>query len=187
MLHECGQINGLHIREMQQTGSSLKAGSLFRREAKAKDREQNHTAALEAAKAAYDPKTDPNAADTDAMRTLFVSRLDFTTSESELYTEFEKHGPIRSMKLVRDHAGKSRGYAFIEFQHAGDMKTAYKAYPPDGFVKIGASERWSVVDVERGRTVTDWCGPHACYEAAFCFVHPRGHPVKCAAATQWLE
>lgn len=160
---------------------------MFRREAKAKHREQNHTAALEAAKAAYDPKTDPNAADTDAMRTLFVSRLDFTTSESELYTEFEKHGPIRSMKLVRDHAGKSRGYAFIEFQHAGDMKTAYKAYPPDGFVKIGASERWSVVDVERGRTVTDWCGPHACYEAAFCFVHPHGHPVKCAAATQWLE
>lgn len=132
-----------------------------RRETKGKERELNHTAGLEAAKAAYDPKSDPNAADTDAMRTLFVSRLDFTTTESELYTEFEKHGPIRSMKLVRDHAGKSRGYAFIEFQHAGDMKTAYKAYPPDGFVKIGGSERWSVVDVERGRTVTDWCDPCA--------------------------
>jgi U1 small nuclear ribonucleoprotein 70kDa len=111
---------------------------------------------MEAALASYDPKSDPNAADSDAMRTLFVSRLDYSTTEADLYEEFEKHGPIKSLKLVKDKEGKSRGYAFIEYQHSGDMKSAYKAYPPDGFVKIGGSSRWSLVDVERGRTVPDW-------------------------------
>lgn len=46
-------------------------------------------------------------------------------------------------------------YAFIEYQHGGDMKKAYKAYPETG-VCIGASERFSLVDVERGRTVQGW-------------------------------
>jgi U1 small nuclear ribonucleoprotein 70kDa len=111
---------------------------------------------MEAALATFDPKSDPNTAGTDPMRTLFVSRLDFKTTESELYTEFEKHGAIRELKLVRTPEGKSRGYAFIEYQHSGDMKKAYKAYP-DGSVRIGASERKSIVDVERGRTVEGWC------------------------------
>lgn len=93
------------------------------------------------------------------MKTLFVSRLDYAVTEAELYAEFEKHGSIKSLKLIKDRAGKSRGYAFVEYNHSGDMKVAYKAYPPDGFVKLGPSGRWSLVDVERGRTVPDWCAP----------------------------
>lgn len=38
------------------------------------------------------------------------------------------------------------------------MKKAYKAYPETG-VRIGNSERLSIVDVERGRTVQGWCDP----------------------------
>lgn len=48
-------------------------------------------------------------------------------------------------------AGKSRGYAFIEFEHKNDMKTAYKM--ADG-KKIEGKR--VIVDVERGRTVPNW-------------------------------
>jgi U1 small nuclear ribonucleoprotein len=91
------------------------------------------------------------------MKTLFISRLDHATTEADLKAEFSRHGPIRSISLIKDLAGRSRGYAFIEYEHTGDMKAAYKAYPPDGFVRIGNSQRLSLVDVERGRTVPDWC------------------------------
>ena len=47
--------------------------------------------------------------------------------------------------------GKPRGYAFIEFEHKNDMKTAYKM--ADGKKIEG---RRVVVDVERGRTVPNW-------------------------------
>lgn len=103
------------------------------------------------------------------MRTLFVCRLDHKTTESELYAEFEKHGAIRELKLVKTPEGKSRGYAFIEYQHSGDMKKAYKAYP-DGSVRIGGAERPSLVDVERGRTVEAWCVFPGCIcECWACF------------------
>lgn len=128
-----------------------------RREARAAERSAAHSAAQAAALAGFNPKEDANAAGTDPMKTLFVSRLDFATAEADLKVEFGRHGPIRHLALVKDQSGKSKGYAFIEYEHGGDMKAAYKAYPPDGFVQIGGSKRWSIVDVERGRTVPDWC------------------------------
>ncbi len=48
-------------------------------------------------------------------------------------------------------AGKPRGYAFIEYEHKNDMKTAYKM--GDGKKIEG---RRVLVDVERGRTVPNW-------------------------------
>lgn len=48
-------------------------------------------------------------------------------------------------------AGKPQGYAFIEFEHKNDMKTAYKM--ADGKKIEG---RRVLVDVERGRTVPNW-------------------------------
>ena len=48
-------------------------------------------------------------------------------------------------------AGKPRGYAFIEYEHKNDMKTAYKM--ADGRKVEG---RRVIVDVERGRTVPNW-------------------------------
>ncbi len=47
--------------------------------------------------------------------------------------------------------GKSRGYAFVEYEHKADMKEAYKA--ADGKKIEG---RRVLVDVERGRTVENW-------------------------------
>jgi hypothetical protein len=49
------------------------------------------------------------------------------------------------------NAGKSRGYAFIEYEHKTEMKEAYKA--ADGKKIEG---RRVLVDVERGRTVDGW-------------------------------
>jgi U1 small nuclear ribonucleoprotein 70kDa len=87
--------------------------AMCRRAEKAEARKNAHAAELDAAIATYDAKSDPNSAGTDAMRTLFVSRLDFNTTESDLYAEFEKHGAIRQLKLIRNPDGKSRGYSLF--------------------------------------------------------------------------
>jgi U1 small nuclear ribonucleoprotein 70kDa len=84
---------------------------LCRRAEKAEARKSAHASELDAAIATYDAKSDPNSAGTDPMRTLFVSRLDYSITESDLYAEFEKHGAIQELKLIRNKDGKSRGYS----------------------------------------------------------------------------
>eukprot|EP01098_Paradermamoeba_levis_P013589 TRINITY_DN622_c0_g1_i1.p1 TRINITY_DN622_c0_g1~~TRINITY_DN622_c0_g1_i1.p1 ORF type:complete len:337 (-),score=70.85 TRINITY_DN622_c0_g1_i1:172-1071(-) len=98
----------------------------------------------------WDPHNNPKATQ-DAYKTLFVSRINFDTSEKTLKREFEDYGPIKRLRLIRDLDGKSRGYAFIEFERERDMKTAYKQ--ADG-KKIDGKR--VLVDVERGRTVRGW-------------------------------
>lgn len=95
--------------------------------------------------------------------TLFVGRLAYEVTERKLLREFETFGPVKDIKLVTvndngngndnhgDMKGKSRGYAFIEFEQEEDMKRAYRA--ADG-MKIEGKE--IVVDVERGHTVPTW-------------------------------
>ena len=51
----------------------------------------------------------------DPYKTLIVARLKFETSERTIKLEFEKYGVVKSVKLVTDKEGKSRGYAFVEF------------------------------------------------------------------------
>lgn len=48
-------------------------------------------------------------------------------------------------------ADKPKGYAFVEYEHKNDMKSAYKQ--ADGRKLEG---RRVTVDVERGRTVPGW-------------------------------
>nr|XP_039250856.1 U1 small nuclear ribonucleoprotein 70 kDa-like [Styela clava] len=98
----------------------------------------------------YDPHNNKSATG-DAFKTLFVSRVNYDTSESKLRREFDMYGPIRKISMVKDSNGKPRGYAFIEFEHERDMHTAYKN--ADG-KKIDG--RRVLVDVERGRTVKGW-------------------------------
>lgn len=53
--------------------------------------------------------------------TLFVGRLNFSTSEEEIRRRFERYGKIVNVRLVRDLvSGFSRGYAFVEFKHKSD-------------------------------------------------------------------
>lgn len=63
-------------------------------------------------------------------------------------------GDARALSLVRGAAGKPRGYAFVEYESKADMKTAYKM--ADGRKIEG---KRVTVDVERGRTVPNWCAP----------------------------
>jgi hypothetical protein len=48
-----------------------------RRAERAEAKTKAHEAELEASIAAYDPKSDANAGESDPMKTIFVSRLDF--------------------------------------------------------------------------------------------------------------
>ncbi|KAA3676950.1 squamous cell carcinoma antigen recognized by T-cells 3 [Paragonimus westermani] len=50
-------------------------------------------------------------------RTVFVSNLDYSVSEDEVRATFESCGTISSIRLVRDYAGRSKGYAYVEFSN----------------------------------------------------------------------
>jgi U1 small nuclear ribonucleoprotein len=68
-----------------------------------------------------DPKANPDAT-LDPYKTLFVSRINYDTSESKLRREFETYGKIKQINLVHDTiTGKPRGYAFIEYEQESDM------------------------------------------------------------------
>jgi U1 small nuclear ribonucleoprotein len=84
--------------------------------------------------------------------TLFVGRLAYEVTERKLLREMEAYGPVKDLKVVIDNVtGRSRGYAFVEYEHEEDMKRAYRG--ADGMRIEG---RAIVVDVERGHTVPNW-------------------------------
>jgi len=120
-------------------------------ERKRREKEEQETYKLEQKIALWDPQSNPEGT-TDPFRTLFVSRINFYTSESKLRREFESYGPIKQIKMISDQkTGKPRGYCFIEFEQEKDMHSAYKH--ADG-KKIDG--RRVLVDVERARTVKGW-------------------------------
>lgn len=82
----------------------------------------------------------------NAYHTLFVGRLSYDITDKKLKREMEQYGPVKAVKLVTDKDGKSRGYAFVEFEKEEDMTNAFKR--ADGKKLEG---RRIVVDVERGR------------------------------------
>jgi U1 small nuclear ribonucleoprotein len=77
--------------------------------------------------------------------------VDYKTDEKKLKKEFEVYGPVKSLKIVRDLEGKSRGYAFVEFEHKGDYKEAYKRAD-----RRLIDKRRINVDHERGHTDKDF-------------------------------
>ena len=62
----------------------------------------------------------------------------------------EAFGPVKDIIIVKQD-NKSRGYAFVEYEHEEDMKRAYRAAD---CMRIEGRE--VIVDVERGHTVPDW-------------------------------
>ncbi|KAI3895613.1 hypothetical protein MKW98_025404 [Papaver atlanticum] len=99
----------------------------------------------------YDPNSDPNISG-DPYKTLFVARLNYETTEHRIKREFEAYGPIKRVRTITDkETNKPRGYAFIEYTHTRDMKSAYKQ--ADG---RKVDNKRVLVDVERGRTVPNW-------------------------------
>ena len=56
------------------------------------------------------------------MKTLFVGRISFDSTEKKLKREFEVYGPINKIRLIKNiETEKSRGYCFIEYEHKRDM------------------------------------------------------------------
>ena len=87
----------------------------------------------------------------NAYNTLLVARLSYDTTNHKLRREFEEYGPVKSLRIVQDKSGESRGYAFVEFEDERDMKDAFRR--ADGRKIDG---RRILVDVERGRTSGKW-------------------------------
>lgn len=114
------------------------------------ERKEKHAAFLAEAREAFRPNENPRAF-TDPYKTLFVARLAYETTDRTIKRVFEDWGPVKSVIIVNDKQGRSRGYAFVEFEDERDLKDAYKH--ADG-IKIDG--RSVLVDVERGRTVSGW-------------------------------
>jgi len=59
---------------------------------------------------------------------LYVGNLPFTTSESELRSVFERHGPVASVNVIMDReTGRPRGFAFVEMEDASTAEQAIRA------------------------------------------------------------
>jgi U1 small nuclear ribonucleoprotein len=81
-----------------------------------------------------------------------VGRLSYDITDKKLKREMEQYGPVKTVKLVTDRDGKSRGYAFVEFEKEEDMTAAFKR--ADGKKLEG---RRIVVDVERSMYLAIQC------------------------------
>jgi U1 small nuclear ribonucleoprotein len=121
------------------------------KERKARERAILHEQHLQELIKEWDP-TKNEKATSDPLKTLFVSRINFQTTESKLKREFDSYGTVKRVRLINDiKSGKPIGYGFIEFDRKSEMQTAYKQ--ADG-KKIDG--RRVLVDYERGRTVRNW-------------------------------
>ncbi|KAJ3183250.1 hypothetical protein HDU85_002276 [Gaertneriomyces sp. JEL0708] len=120
------------------------------RKRKKEEREKRAKQAIEEGTTQWDPNSDEHI-HSDPYKTLFIGRLSYESTEKDLLKAFEAFGPIKTLRIVTTPEGKSRGYAFIEYEREKDMKAAYKE--ADG-MKI--NDRRVLVDVERGRTVKGW-------------------------------
>lgn len=114
-----------------------------------REKQEAFTQKLEEGINAYNPKDYP--LDSASFKTVFVCRLDHSTTEARLKKEFEIYGAVKSVKIITDLNGKSRGYGFIEFENEQDYKNAYKH--ADGRRIDGKKV---LVDFERGRTTKGW-------------------------------
>jgi RNA recognition motif-containing protein len=46
---------------------------------------------------------------------IYVGNLPFSTTENDLQTLFEEHGPVDSVSIITDRdTGRSRGFGFVE-------------------------------------------------------------------------
>ena len=87
-----------------------------------------------------------------ANKTIFISRLDWDTTENTLRSVFSRYGPISFLRLIRDLVtGFSKGYAFIEYE---EEQHAIKAFRDANRMVIDG--RTIFVDFECERNLTGW-------------------------------
>ena len=57
--------------------------------------------------------------------TLYIGDLDDSINEEMLYLRFSKFGQIFTLKIARDLAKKSRGFAFVTFYQKADGNSPF--------------------------------------------------------------
>ncbi|KAF8638182.1 hypothetical protein AX17_002379 [Amanita inopinata Kibby_2008] len=140
--------NGENMEEGEELVFTL--AEEVKRQIRREERKARKAEEFRIAKETFKPADDPEAIG-DPYKTLFISRLHKSATETDLRREFEGYGTIERVRVVRDKKGRSRGYAFIVYERERDMKAAYKE--SDGLHIMG---KRILVDVERGRTVRGW-------------------------------
>ncbi|MBW2000453.1 MAG: RNA-binding protein [Deltaproteobacteria bacterium] len=59
---------------------------------------------------------------------IYVGKLPFTVTESDLRAMFEEYGEIESVKIIKDrHSGQSKGFGFVEMPSNSEADQAIKA------------------------------------------------------------
>lgn len=140
------------FKEYKETDNYVPTESWLQKQQRAKkEKQQKNKEQLAAAIESWDPHSDPQVRG-DPYKTLFVGRLDYSVTESDLEKEFVRYGPIEKIRVVRDtETEKSRGYAFIVFERERDLRTACNEA-----MDLVIKGRKVIVDVERGRVSKRW-------------------------------
>jgi U1 small nuclear ribonucleoprotein len=115
-----------HFEDPEETPEPVKPETKLQKlERKRRERAEQNAYKLEQDLALWNPTAataSEQQSTSDAYRTLFVSRINYDTSESKLKREFEVYGKIKQIKMIADiNTGKPRGYAFIEYEEEADM------------------------------------------------------------------
>lgn len=73
---------------------------------------------------------------------LFIGNLDWNTSQEDLQAAFAAHGEVEEAIIIRDQAGRSKGFGFVTFTDdaAADAATAALNGAELGSRKIAVSE-----------------------------------------------
>jgi RNA recognition motif-containing protein len=59
---------------------------------------------------------------------LYVGNLSYSATDDQLRDLFEQHGPTQSVSVIVDReTGRSRGFAFVEFETAESARAAQQA------------------------------------------------------------
>ena len=101
----------------------------------------------------------------DPLRTLFVGRLDYKTTEEEVSSLFAQHyGPVRRIVIPQrtsaEEPPSSVGYAFVEFVHSSDFIAAYRDNARRFHGTIGG--RQVLIDFQRGDGAQKGWVPRRC-------------------------
>jgi RNA recognition motif-containing protein len=73
---------------------------------------------------------------------FIVGNLSWTTTELALGRHFEQYGDIKSVKIIEDFNGRSKGFGYVEFESKNTVAAALKA---DGSELDGRTIRVNVI------------------------------------------
>ncbi|KAK7874320.1 hypothetical protein R5R35_007795 [Gryllus longicercus] len=85
---------------------------------KKKPRNESHTSGDHGVKVEHDPSKDN--------QTVFVSNLEYSTTEEQIRELFAPIGTITDLRLVKDFKGRSKGYCYVVYSSPAEAAEALK-------------------------------------------------------------